>query len=54
MFFSGLSDGNAYEVLAELRPALRKWIVLQVRQLQRLALESLLSWSERRVIGGHV
>lgn len=52
MFFSGRPDGNAYEVPAELRPALRKWIVLQVRQLQRLALESLLSWCERRIIGG--
>ncbi len=52
MFFSGPPDGNAYEVPAELRPALRKWIVLQVRQLQRLALESLLSWCERRIIGG--
>lgn len=52
MFFSGPPDGNAYQVPAELRPALRQWIVLQMRQLQRLALESLLSWSERRVIGG--
>lgn len=52
MFFSGRPDGNAYEVPAELQPALRQWIVLQVRQLQRLALESLLSWCERRVIDG--
>ena len=52
MFFSARADGNAYEVPAELAPALRKWIVLQVRQLQRLALESLLSWCERRVIDG--
>jgi len=52
MFSSTRSDGSAYEVPAGLQPALRKWIVLQVRQLQRLALESLLSWCERRVIDG--
>ena len=52
MFSSVRSDGRAYEVPAALQPALRKWIVLQVRQLQRLALESLLSWCERRVIDG--
>ncbi|MCP3404067.1 hypothetical protein [Bradyrhizobium sp. CCGB01] len=52
MFFSGLADGTSYPLPAELRPALRKWIVLQVRQLQRLALESLLSWCEKRVISG--
>lgn len=52
MFSSVRSDGSAYEVPAALQPALRKWIVLQVRQLQRLALESLLSWCERRVIDG--
>lgn len=47
MFFSGPSDGNAYKVLAELRPALRKWIVLQVRQLQRLALSTSMNYSTR-------
>jgi len=51
MFFSGPS-GSPYEVPAELQPALRAWIVLQVRQLQRLALESLLSWCEARVLRG--
>lgn len=52
MFFSRRPDGHAYAVPAELQPALKKWIVLQVRQLQRLAFESLLSWCEGRVIDG--
>ena len=30
-----------------------RWICLQVRQAQRLALESLLGWLERRLIEGH-
>ena len=33
-------------------PPRRNWIILQVRQLQRLALESLLSWCEQWIIGG--
>jgi hypothetical protein len=52
MFFSGRLDGDPYEVPDELLPALRGWIVLQMRQLQRLALESLLSWCEARVLRG--
>jgi hypothetical protein len=52
MFFSVRPDGSAYAVPEALEPARRKWIVLQVRQLQRLALESLLSWCEQRIIGG--
>lgn len=52
MFFSGAPGSNSYVVPAELQPALTGWIILQVRQLQRLALESLLSWCEARVIGG--
>jgi hypothetical protein len=52
MFYSGRLGGNPYEVPAELQPALSGWIILQVRQLQRLALESLLSWCEARVIAG--
>ncbi len=52
MFFSGPPSGSPYEVPAELQPALSGWVILQVRQLQRLALESLLSWCEARVIGG--
>ena len=52
MFFSGRPGGDPYEVPTELQPALSGWIILQVRQLQRLALESLLSWCEARVIGG--
>jgi hypothetical protein len=52
MFFSAPPAGNSYEVPPELQPARIGWIILQVRQLQRLALESLLSWCEERVIGG--
>lgn len=52
MFFSGQRGGTPYEVPPELQPALRDWIVLQVRQLQRLALESLLSWCETHILGG--
>lgn len=52
MFFSMRPDGSAYPVPDALEPARRKWIVLQVRQLQRLALETLLSWCEQRIIGG--
>lgn len=52
MFFSARREGAAYPIAETLEPARRKWIVLQVRQLQRLALESLLSWCEQRIIGG--
>jgi hypothetical protein len=52
MFFSVRPDGSAYLVPEALEPARRKWIVPQVRQLQRLALESLLSWCEQRIIEG--
>lgn len=52
MYFSILPDGAAYDVPEALQTARRRWIVLQVRQLQRLALESLLSWCEARIIGG--
>lgn len=52
MYFSVLPDGAAYNVPEALHTARRRWIVLQVRQLQRLSLESLLSWCESRIIGG--
>lgn len=52
MYFSTTPGGSVYSVPEELEPARRKWIVLQVRQLQRLALETLLSWCESKLIGG--
>jgi len=52
MFFSLRPDGSTYGVPDALDPARRKWVILQVRQLQRLALESLLSWCEQRIIAG--
>jgi hypothetical protein len=52
MYFSMVADGSLYSVPELLDPARRKWIVLQVRQLQRLALETLLSWCERKVLDG--
>lgn len=52
MYFSVLPDGASYDVPETLQTARRRWIVLQIRQLQRLALESLLSWCEARIIGG--
>ena len=52
MYFSMPPGGTVYSVPDELAPARRKWIVLQVRQLQRLALETLLSWCEGKIIAG--
>lgn len=52
MFLSQASDGTAYEVPPDLYDAHQKWIILQMRQLQRHALETLLSWCEARIIAG--
>jgi hypothetical protein len=52
MYFSVKPNGEVYDVPENLQLALRKWIILQVRQLERLSLESLLSWCEARVIRG--
>ncbi|MBF0392498.1 MAG: hypothetical protein HQL38_07440 [Alphaproteobacteria bacterium] len=52
MFLCRCDEGPAYALPATLGPAHRTWVVLQVRQVQRLALESLLSWCERHVLGG--
>ena len=50
MFLSRSHDGVAYDVPPEQQTARRHWIVLQMRQLQRLALESFLSWCEMQII----
>jgi hypothetical protein len=49
-FSSARPNGVAYPVPEALKMAWRKWIILQMRQLQRLALESLLSWCEQRIL----
>jgi hypothetical protein len=45
-------DGGEYSVPEALRTARKKWIILQVRQLQRLAFETLLSWCEYKTLNG--
>ncbi len=50
MYFSVSAEGVPYEVPAALDRAQRKWVVLQVRQLQRYALETMLAWCEHMII----
>lgn len=52
MFLAADGGNGAFPIPELLAPAHRKWVVLQMRQLQRLALETLLSWCESRVLGG--
>jgi len=52
MLLSQRPDGTVYDVPSDLREAHDKWVMLQVRQLQRLALESMLSWCETKILGG--
>lgn len=52
MFLAQGADGSAYEVPEGLAPAHQKWVALQMRQLQRLSLEALLSWCEMEIIRG--
>jgi hypothetical protein len=52
MFLSQTDRGHVYDVPEALEPARRKWIILQMRQLQRFALECLLSWCEKQIIAG--
>jgi hypothetical protein len=45
--------GNALPLVtfsARAKSARRRWVVLQVRQAQRLAMEALLSWIEKRIL----
>lgn len=51
MYYAG-DTGVSYAVPESLITARKKWIVLQVRQLQRLAFETLLSWCEFKVMSG--
>jgi hypothetical protein len=52
MMVSQRPNGTIYDLPAGLRLARDKWVMLQIRQLQRLALESLLSWSETKILSG--
>lgn len=45
-----LTDGTALAFPSELAIVRERWLALQARQLQRLALEALLSWSEERML----
>ena len=51
MYYAG-DDFLTYKLPEQLRLARTKWIVLQVRQLQRFALENLLSWCEHKILDG--
>lgn len=50
MYFSATADAVPYDVPDALIRARRKWIILQVRQLQRYALETMLAWCEHLII----
>jgi hypothetical protein len=52
MFLSQVDGGSVYEVPPVLEPTRQQWIILHMRQLQRLALETLLSWCEMQVFAG--
>lgn len=50
MCFSVHPDRSTYVVPDSLEECRRKWLALQMRQLQRLSLESLLSWCEDQIL----
>jgi len=52
MAYGRRSDHGSVALAADLRTARWRWVVLQVRQLQRLAHECLLGWVERRIAQG--
>lgn len=52
MFFAAADGGKPFDIAENLALTHRKWVVLQMRQLHRLALESLLSWCEAQIIRG--
>ncbi len=45
-----LPDGSLFDVPEELAMVRERWLVMQVRQLQRLTLEALLTWSEEMML----
>jgi len=50
LMFLGQSALPSLKLLPHAEAARRRWILLQVRQAQRLAMESMLSWIERRIL----
>jgi hypothetical protein len=50
MAFGRLPTGIRVEASKGMRGASKKWLLLQVRQAQRLAIESLLAWVEHRIL----
>ena len=51
MFFASLA-GRKGGLPGALMPAHVRWVLLQVRQLQRLALEAMLAWCETQILSG--
>jgi hypothetical protein len=50
MAYGRLSSGKILDLSEDIRKAARKWLLLQVRQVQRLALESIMAWVEFRLL----
>lgn len=50
MALSVSQDGEPYDLPDELVAARNNWLTLQMRQLQRLSMECLLSWCERSIL----
>lgn len=50
MAYGRLPTGKRINVSGGLHSAAKKWLLLQVRQAQRLALESLMAWVEQRIL----
>jgi len=50
MTYGRLPSGKRIALTGKLQNASKKWILLQVRQMQRLAIESLMSWVEYRLL----
>jgi hypothetical protein len=50
MAYGRLPTGKRLDVSGGLRSAGKRWLLLQVRQAQRLALESLMAWVEHRIL----
>jgi hypothetical protein len=50
MAYGRLAGGRRLDLSVELQQMAPKWMLLQVRQAQRLALESLMAWVENRLL----
>jgi hypothetical protein len=50
MAYGRLPSGKSLEFSGERQRVSKKWLLLQVRQAQRLAIESLMAWVENRLI----